>query len=266
MKKALLYVSFLMIALVAFNACKKDNNNDEIIATAEDLAMSEDFAEQNDADIDQGIEDRGGSNPCPVVTLAQPWGTWPNTITIDYGTDGCTRPDGRILKGKLIVYQTNEIRTAGAVRSITHDNFFVDDIKVEGARSWTNNGVNTDGFFSYTKTATDMKLTYPDGLSTTWNKTRTSTLIQGGGTPYIADDVWSTTGTASGVNRNGVAFSATILEALIKKIGCRWITDGVIQFTRDGNSSTLDFGNGECDRLGTVTNSNGDTFTVRLRR
>ncbi|MBV6443032.1 MAG: hypothetical protein DYG98_13050 [Haliscomenobacteraceae bacterium CHB4] len=268
MKKSVLLLTALFMGILAFNACKKSDDakaNDAEIMTAEDLSANEDFSEQTDIDVDVAIEERGGPSACPTVTLAQPWGTWPNTITIDYGT-ACTRPDGRVLSGKIIVNQTNEIRQAGAVRTITHEDFYVDDVKVEGTRTWTNNGTDANGDWSYTKTATGMKLTFPDGTSTTWNKTRTSTLIDGASTPTHWDDVWSSTGSASGVNRNGDTYSAVIIEPLIKKAICRWISEGVIEFTRNGNTSTLDFGDGSCDRFGTLTTPNGDTFSIRLRR
>lgn len=267
MKKSLLFLLTLLLATATFNACKKEDNqvSDTDVMTAEDLSTNEDFAEQIDLDADLAVEDRGGSGGCPTVTFAQPEGTWPNTITIDFGA-ACTRPDGRVLSGKLIVNQTNNIRTAGAVRTITHENFRVDDVQIEGTRTWTNNGQDANGFWSYTKTATDMKLTYADGTFTTWNKTRTSILIVGGTTDIHRDDVWSSTGTASGINRHGDVFSATITEPLIKHADCRWISQGTLSMVRGTRSATLDFGNGDCDRLGKLTNANGNTFTIRLRR
>lgn len=267
MKKSLFFFFAFALTVLAFNACKKsdDTANDRDVAISEDLAVQEDFSAQLDADIDQGIEERGGGGACPVVTLAQPWGTWPNTITIDYGT-GCSRPDGRVLKGKIIVNQTGELRTAGAVRTVTHDNFFIDDVQLEGTRTWTNNGTSAGGQFSYTRTATGMKLTYSDGTFATWEHQHTVTWIEGRDTPTWLDDVWSTTGSTTGVGRNGATYSSTITEPLIKRNSCRWISEGVITITRDGNTSTLDFGDGTCDRFATVTRPNGETFSIRLRR
>lgn len=270
MKKSILLLTALFLGVLAFNACKKSDDtkaNDADIMTSEDLATNEDFSEEIDFAVDVAIEGRGGGGTCPVVTLAQPWGNWPNTITIDYGTDGCAGPNGdHILKGKIIIEQSAEMFTAGAVRSKTFENFFVDDVQVEGAKSWTNNGLDASGNWSYTKTATNMKLIYPDGTSTTWNYTHTSTLIQGGGTPTHWDNVWSTTGNSTGVNRNGVAYSSTIIEPLVKKATCRWISAGVIEFTRDDKTASLNFGDGGCDRFGTLTTASGDVFTIRLRR
>ncbi len=264
MKKSLLFLLALTASIVVFDSCKKNDNNDLVIATAEDLSANEDNAEQIEMDVDEAVE-RGGGGTCPIVTFAQPQGTWPNTITLDFGAS-CTRPDGRVLSGVIIVNQTAEMRTSGAVRTVTHDNFFVDGVKVEGTRTWTNNGQNTDGLWSFTKVATDMKLTFEDGSVTTWNKVRTSVLIEGGGTAEHADDVWSSTGTATGVNRNGKDFTANTTSPLIKWAGCRWISQGVIEFKVDGRTRSLDFGDGTCDRFGTLTLANGDSYSIRLRR
>jgi len=265
MKKSLLFLITFVAAMAAFQSCKKDSNSDELVTTAEDISANEDYAEQVDVDVDQTLEERGGGGTCPTITFAQPEGTWPNTITIDFGAS-CTRPDGRVLRGKLIVAQTAEIRTAGAVRTITHENFYIDDTKIEGTRTWTNNGQNTAGQWSYSKTANDMKLTFDDGSTTTWSKTRTTTLIEGGNTTTHVDDVWSSIGAASGVNRNGRSFTANITSPLIKSADCRWISSGIIEFTVGLRTRSLDFGDGTCDRFGTLTLANGDSFTIRLRR
>jgi hypothetical protein len=269
MKKFIPILIALFAGIIAFNACDKSDDsavNNEDIAAAESLATNEDFSEEIDFAADVAIEERGGGGTCPVVTLDQPWGTWPNTITIDYGTDGCAGPNGQhILKGKIIITQTGDRFTAGAERSKTFENFFVDDVQVEGTKTWTNNGTDAGGDWSFTKTAT-MTLSYPDGSSTTWNHTHTSTLVEGGNTLTHWDNVWSTTGSSTGTGSNGLAFSSTITEPLIKKATCRWISEGKIEFTRDGNTSSLDFGDGTCDRFGTLTTPNGNTFTIRLRR
>ncbi len=268
MKKSFFLIATLLMGIALFQSCKKsDNVSDADIMTSEDIATNEDFSEEIDFVADVAIEERGGGGTCPTVTLAQPWGTWPNTITIDYGPDGCTGPNGdHILKGKIIIQQTAEMFAAGATRTKTFDNFFVDDVQVSGTKSWTNNGKNADGNWSYTKTATNMVLSYPDGTSTTWNHTHTSTLIQGGATPTHWDNVWSTTGNSSGTNRNGVNYTSTITQPLIKKALCRWISEGVVEFTRDDRSASLDFGDGTCDRFGTLTLDNGDTVTIKLRK
>ncbi|TNE52653.1 MAG: hypothetical protein EP344_15475 [Bacteroidetes bacterium] len=266
MKKSFFLIASLLLGVAFFQSCQKDKASDADVTTSEDLATNEDFSEEIDFVVDIAIEERGNGGGCPTVTLDQPWGTWPNTITIDYGPDGCTGPNGQhTLKGKIIVTQSDAMFIAGATRTKTFENFFVDDVQVSGTKSWTNNGLDASGNWSYTKTATDMQLSFPDGTSTMWSHTHTSTLIQGALTLTHWDNVWSTTGSSSGTNRNGVAYTATITEPLIKKATCRWISEGIVEFTRDGNTSTLNFGNGTCDRFGTLTLPNGDTVVIKLR-
>jgi len=258
-------ISLLFTGALLLSSCRKDDPAD--VMTSEDLATAEDFSAEIDLVTDIAIEERGGNGTCPTVTLAQPWGTWPNTITIDYGPTGCLGPNGEhLLKGKIIITQTAEMFTAGAKRTKSFENFYVDDVRVEGTKTWTNNGKDASGSWSYTRTATDMKLTYPDGTFSTWNHTHTATLVQGALTPTHRDNVWNITGSTLGTNRNGKAFSATIIEPLVKRGNCRWITQGTIQITRDGKTSTLDFGNGACDRLARLTLSNGEEVVIRLRR
>ncbi len=267
MKKSFFLLATLLMGIALFQSCEKSETTDLDVMTSEDIATNEDFSEEIDFAADVAIEERGGGGTCPTVTLAQPWGTWPNTITIDYGTSGCTGPNGdHFLKGKIIIEQSAEMFTAGAVRSKTFDNFFIDDVQIGGSKSWTNNGKDASGNWSYTKTATNMLLSYPDGTSTTWNHTHTSTLIEGGSTPTHWDNVWSTTGNSSGTNRNGVDYTSVITEPLIKKALCRWISEGIVEFTRNGNTATLNFGNGTCDRFGTLTLPNGDPHTSKLRK
>jgi len=89
---------------------------------------------------------------------------------------------------------------------------------------------------------------------------------QGGETAAHLDAVWSTTGTASGQNRNGVDFTAINTTPLIKRATRRWISSGVLEFTSNNRTRSLDFGNGTCDRFGILALPNGDLYNIRLRR
>jgi hypothetical protein len=265
MKNAFFLITAMLFSLSLFQSCVKKESDATVVATAEDLAANAGFSDQIDLAANVAIEERGGGGACPIVTLEKPWGTWPNTLTIDYGTDGCAGPNGtNILKGKLIISQTADAFTKGATRTLSFENFYVDAIHVEGVQSWTNNGLNAAAQWSFTKVAKDMKVSYPDGTSTSWNLTHTSTLTQGGLTLTWWDDVWSTTGTISGVNREGVSYSATTTADLVKKATCGWVSAGAIDLNVGGNTAVIDYGGGDCDNKASVTLPNGDTFTIKL--
>ncbi len=266
MKKTILLSIALFATLICFNACQKNNDPEEaqITAIAEDLTTNEEDLQQTEIDADIAIEERGGGS-CATVTFAQPYGTWPNTITIEYAGE-CKRLNNRVFKGKVIIQQSAEIRTPGAQRTITYENFTIDGVQLTGTRTWINNGKDANGNWSYTKTGTDLKRTFPDGTTRTWNATHTSIIIEGGATATYWDDVWSTTGTATGINRNGDAFTVNITTPLVKSATCAWISAGEVTFTRGTRTATLNYGNGECERFGTLTLPSGDTRKIILRK
>jgi hypothetical protein len=265
MKNSLLLLFVLCLNL--FTACdrtKTDLTVTEDTNTTEDIVASIDYDAAADLDEDLAAEDRNG--PCPTRTYLNPQGTWPNTITVDYG-DACVRPDGRVLKGKLIITLSDStMRIPGATRTLTYDGFYVDDVKFEGTKSLINNGIGADGFWSITKTI-DKKLIFADGTFTTWVGTKTRTLIEGAGTILNPlDNVWSITGSGAGVNRNGVDFTCNITTALKKHANCRWISEGIMTWTSGDKTRTLNFGDGTCDKFGELTRANGEVVTIKLRK
>ena len=74
-------------------------------------------------------------------------------------------------------------------------------------------------------------------------------------------------GTASGVNRQGRAFSVNIPQTspLIKHKACQFVDKGIMELTPDGfKTRTVDYGNGVCDDNATFT-VNGSTIAFKLK-
>jgi len=65
---------------------------------------------------------------------------WPKTVTIDFGTAGCTGQNGYLRKGKIIYTLDKKLITTGAVLTITFENYSVNGHKIEGVCTITNNG------------------------------------------------------------------------------------------------------------------------------
>lgn len=269
MRKNLVLLAALLLLSLGFQACQKDEENTSLAdqVTAEDIASHNDLTEQVDAEMDEfvpdnfdgGVEDRG----CATVTFAQPKGTWPNTITIDFGS-GCTKPDGRTLKGKIVVQQSNAMNVQGATRTVTYDNFFIENVQLTGTRTLSNTGLNAAGQPVFKKTGNET-LTFPNGTQATRNIDHTRTLVEGFGTAARLDDVWSVTGTDTGTNRQGDPYTVTITTPLVKSALCPWVSTGVIEFSVNGKTRSLDFGNGDCDREATLTLADGTVKTVKIR-
>jgi len=191
------------------------------------------------------------TDSCPTITISA--GTFPKTITIDYGT-GCTGFNGSTRSGKIIINVTDRRNVVNATRTVTFDNYFFNGIKIEGTKEIKTVGLNNNQNMVVTDKLTGGKLTLPDGktISRTVDHQREFTV--GWGTKTIWDDECLITGTATGININGVAYTNTILTALHWKRVCEFIVSGTIKFERTGvDPVVLDYGTGECDAKATVT-------------
>lgn len=156
---------------------------------------------------------------------------------------------------------TGPYRAVGTVITITPQDYYVNDHKVEGSKTVTNLGPNNDGHTQFA-IAVNGTITAPNNAWTsTHTASRVRTWIQGEETLTPWDDVYLITGNGSGTNRNGVPYTLTITQALRVEVGCWHVVSGKLEITPQGLATRyVDFGNGSCDGTVTVT-VNGFTFT-----
>lgn len=189
---------------------------------------------------------------------------WPRSWTLDYGTENCTCYFGNSKRGKINVTLSDWWRNEGSLREISFEDYYFNDNKLEGTKTILNTGLNENGNLTFTKNVNDAKLTYTDGSSITWDCEKYSELVEGGDTFIFADDVWSVTGSGSGVDLDGNAYTMEITSPLIYHNGCFYPVSGVVEIVTDGmGAKIIDYGNGDCDNLITVTEG-GITETVEI--
>lgn len=187
-----------------------------------------------------------------------------NTLTIDFGATNCLCPDGRYRRGQIVVHFTTDVqrRVAGAV--VTRQNYFVNDNQHTATRTFTDIG---GGSFTV-DVANASIIRANNGGTHSWTANWTFTRTAGYGTPQLSDDVYRVTGSASGTNRKNVTYTTIIdpQNPLIKRADCfKYYVQGTINITNANNKTmTLDYGNGTCDNLATVS-VNGRTRTITLR-
>lgn len=258
MRNALLFLPFT--AVLAFTACRKETTSNPVdrdYTVAVDNSRAEFFF--NDALKQSEIAFKDGDVPC-AVSVALDLQAEPHTLTIDFGTENCMGTDGLKRRGRLFVTFTGPYGQQGTVIVITPQDYHVNDHLVQGIKTVTNAGPNSDGHTYFTVNVQGT-VTAPDGSWTsTHNYLRTRTWIEGEGTMNPFDDVYLITGGGSGVNRNGLPFTVQITTPLRVEIGCPWIISGVQEIVPQGlPARVIDFGNG-CNNQVTVT-VNGFTFT-----
>lgn len=269
MKKNILVFLVFSVFAVAFTSCNKEEVNkttDEEQVTDEDVVTMEDLYQNTEDELEFQIEMRDENNDCPTVTVVPDDGSFPRTVTIDYGPDGCEGPNGRVRRGMIVVTQTNHMHIEGAVRTANLVDFYIDDVHLQGTKTWTNEGFDSQGNVTFTRTVENGSATFPNDAVATWQASHTMTQIAGGNTPFILlDNVFEITGSSSGVNRNGIPFSSEITTPLVKEKICPWIVSGIREVTVGQFTRTIDYGDGQCDRWATVTLPNGNTRTIPIR-
>jgi len=255
-------------AVLGTTSCKKRKLNKSTV-TSQDNAIAEmvfndAFKVTEDAMKDNGLEKSGLGlsstyNSCATVSLTPPLGdtTFPKTLTIDFGSVNCEDAYGIERRGKVIATTTGYYRDAGTVITITTENYYVNDYKVEGTKTVTNNGLNSDNQTYFTIVISGAVITYPNGDVASYESNRIRTWVIGEATQGllgILDDEYDITGTASGINREGRSYTMTVTSALRVAILCRWVKQGTIEIQpEDLYLRTVDFGDGTCDNDASVT-------------
>ncbi len=286
-----------VIAGLMFASCKKDNMSNEETTSAEDHAMAENIYNDINAMAGQAsdisassLSSYRGSETQLILSLSCAsiaHDSINHIVTITFNGQTCL--DGRVRSGSLILNysaSTNgarHYRDPGFSCSVTSSNYVVDGNAINIINKTITN-TTAVGFNPATTNLTwhidaHVSITKSAGGTIDWNcnrdkvllNTSDTTVYHGAPTPIT----WSLarvghTGSASGTCADGDSFSATITSMLIRDFGgC--IVNGkhpIIQGTLDMTKGTkpvrhVDFGNGTCDNLATVT-VNNHVHTITL--
>lgn len=274
---SIIFVMTLLVTSLYISSCKRKEED----ATPNDGLTTESNEAQSQWDdvlkiTEDAINTNGQSSRTasyPTITLAAGSGTT-GTITIDYGTDGLTASnDGKIRKGKLTITYTDKYRNTGSIITTTTHNYFVGDKEITGRRTVTNKG-------NYTYTVVDSdtlsvsgsyaEIIYSDLTRTKWKSTRTRTWTTGYNTiGTLSDDIYSISGTASGVTREVKDYTMTITNLMVK-LQCFYSyiympSGGTIDIHTIEGTRSINYGNGvSCDRNVIFTAIDGKTYELSL--
>jgi hypothetical protein len=189
------------------------------------------------------------------------------TIVIDFGSTGCTDARGNTRKGKVIVEFKGRRFMPNSTITTTLQGYEVNGIKLEGVRVVTTLSTSTETAPSFSIVLTGGKATWPDGTTATREVERTRTWLR---QPNPLNDSWTISGTASGTNRREKVYELKIIKPLVYKRECAlssrifMAVEGTKELTVDGKKITIDYGDGECDRLVTIT-INGESREVEVK-
>lgn len=281
-KNHLLFFSMMLVAAgLTFGSCKKDEEKtvtkEDAVSIAKkdatsDAVYNDLYSESEEilSSLEMSKYPASGSQKSAsqfgsrTVTVTKNHGdstTFPKEILIIY--DSYTSVSGIEKNGTVRITQTARIRKAGAVRTVTLENFTINDtISVEGKKTITNQGL-VNGKPTIKIELANGKLTFASGNYITRNFTRTTTWVEGFTTPFnIWNDIYSFETVASGSTKNGLNYSSKTTVPLEYKVGDFCIKKGKIEISVEGKKTVyLDFTRTDC--LGKIKLTiEGDTENI----
>jgi hypothetical protein len=206
---------------------------------------------------------------CATITTVLTNNTW--TRTVDFGAEGCTLGNGNTVKGKMIVSFSNDFASSTQTISYTFDGFYHNGKKLQGSKSIVRTVKTTDLLATahpVFTAAIDLTITFDDGGVYTRKGTLVKEQVEGFDTWFNWDDnAYLVTGSGTTTFPNGDTFSAEITTPLQFKASCKkaFPVKGVVSVTKNGATAVIDYGNGDCDTLATIT-KDGVTEEIDLKK
>jgi len=270
------FLALLFLVMLSISSCtNNDTTSDFSLEDSEDASTDviDDFSHDDAEDIgmtalvsetsDGGkMTENDDRFQCANVTRTGDKSS--GTIRIDFG-DGCQDLRGRTRRGAIIITYSGQWAIPGSSWSMTFEDYFINDISLTGVRTVLN--VTTD------TTRLKFKVDVEDGTAT-WPDGR----IARRRLHHFREHERNTSnilmrliiyGTSEGNHRNGRGYQIEILEPLVYDRECA--QEGVFipvqgkKLIKHGNRQiTVDYGDGRCDNVVTLINSNGRMKEIRV--
>ena len=278
--------------LTVVTACKKDSSqqptndqNPELTTHSEDANRVSAEMDAVDLDLNYALEANSsfsgrimGDSICSATVI---YDTLNSTkkITITYNGADCGGGHTRTGSVQLSMPSTMHWKDAGAVLTVTYQNFKV--VRLRDQKSITINGTHTltnvnGGLLrdllqgrpniTHAINSGDMSITFDDGTQRTWQvaRKRVYTLANGGTITITGSHTdGNQTGIAEwGTDRFGHPFTTAITQPLVISGNCQFrLTGGELQHNRLASSATLTFG---LDKEGNAVSCPSGTYYYKL--
>lgn len=277
MKKTnLLVLTILSILSLTFYSCDKEDQETNTV-DQELLVVNGQIDFSNELDFNLGLDVATENNSyssraentqmffpqCANLSVNDPTpGVFPKIFTIDFGTS-CL--DNGILRSGIITITFDDYFTNyGSKMTIERTNYYVNGRKIEGTVVYENQTTDSQ-VPKWTRTVTNGKLITITGNEFTFSGTRTVQQTAGVSTLALGDNIYEVLSGTHTVNRpNGTSLTVTVVEPLIKKYACNYISQGQLDLQGSFLDGILDYGDNTCDNQASYTHSNGVVYTISL--
>ncbi len=282
MKNLIKSLIFVLSFIVLLPACKDDENDDnnpyanpdtqlteaKSISLADtynddmQLVAAEAFAHVSSIN-KSTTDDYPSLSPCASINFNG--FEFPMSISIDFGETNCLCLDGKYRRGAINMELSGPYTLAGSSVSITTSDYAVNDNLINGEILLTNLGVNDNGNLHFSAVS-QLNITFSEAngaVELFWDGERYREWIEGADTPLdMRDDAFLITGSSVGTIGD-VSVARLITSPLRKNIGCFYYVSGTVSVQNPLIPYTVDYGDGECDKIITVTVM-GVEYTITL--
>ena len=274
MKKLSIRIMIAVLAVVMVTGCNKKKkelakNNALDSNDAEDM-FSEVFNEVNSTSND--IEDEQfkakmalkNPNYTSILDLDSSCATWYYHVdtsgsqdffdSISITFNNCTR-NGKVWDGTISWTKNGRWNVVGTKTIVTPSELTIEGNKLEFTKTITTTAAQVQWFptidieLSFNIEVAGGKVTMADGRVLTWESSRTYSFVWN----TLFTIYFEVTGSASGTNRNGEAFSTTITKPLKWKLLCFHPVQGTFEHVTPEMKVTVDLGSGTCNSEATYS-------------
>jgi hypothetical protein len=196
---------------------------------------------------------------CAVLTLEISNGSTPafprGVITADFGV-GCADNIGNTRKGQILITYSGRRFLSGSSIVVTFKDYEINAVKMDGSYTLTNTTDSEETTPKLNITLANGMLTWPDGTTALRESQYTREWIRTSGG---FQDQLLVTGSATGQNRQMQAYTMTITQQLVFQKSCLsshpkfLATQGKEELIINPTKIDIDFGNGACDEVVTVS-------------
>lgn len=290
-------LSYLTVAFIMFLASCSDSNKIDFTASDASNVEGESTADSYSTDASdvstdvvgglsdtqlggresEEIKDGFGDNDrlkCAKITITRTGTNKDNPagmITIVYPADGsCKDARGNVRKGTITVTYTGRKFQVNSKIVTTFTDYSVAGVKIEGTHTLSNvTPVGNTAYPRFNAVIAGGKVTFLNGKTVTREQNFTREW-QRATTPTADKWVLLSGGTASGSNRDGKTYVMTVTKDLVYSRACQIsnkvfiAVSGEKTFTSDSKVVTINFGDGACDNMVTIT-INGKSKEVEVK-
>ena len=176
-----------------------------------------------------------------------------HTMRIDFSS-GANCLDGRLRTGVLVANFTGLWKDSGSQVVITPENYTVAAYAFSFTMTVSTNPRDSQGKINWTTSVANAQLFHPQNGQITWNAERTTTWIEGEGSPDWTNNAFQITSNATGINRGNRSFTAKTTTPLRMTADCSSIVSGEVSLTPQNlETRSVNYGAGACDRLAILT-------------